>query len=145
VGTASIRHGDTTVGALVVCNAIGNVYDPATGELVAGPRGDEPFDIRAALAEPPSVAPGTNTTLAVVVANVALRKADAQKVAQMAHDGLARAVVPAHLTRDGDTIFACGVGTVEAPLDLVGALAADAVAIAIVRGVRAAAAGETSL
>jgi L-aminopeptidase/D-esterase-like protein len=138
VGSASIRFGATVVAALAVCNAIGNVHDPATGALVAGPRGLDSFDVRAALAGPPSVAPGANTTLAVVATNARLRKADAQKVAQMAHDGLARAVIPAHLTGDGDTIFACGTGALEASLDLVGALAADAVGRAIVRGVRAA-------
>jgi L-aminopeptidase/D-esterase-like protein len=137
VGTASLRHGDVVVGALAVCNAVGNVYDFETGELVAAPSGEGSFDVRAALAQPPPVVPGANTTLAVVATNAGLSKAGAQKVAQMAHDGLARAVVPAHLTLDGDTIFACSAGRVVAPLDLIGVLAADAVARAIVRGVRA--------
>jgi L-aminopeptidase/D-esterase-like protein len=139
VGTASLRYGEAVVGALAVCNAVGNVYDPASGELIAGPSGPESFDVVAALAQPPSVAPGAHTTLAVVATNARLTKAEAQKLAQMAHDGLARAVVPAHLTRDGDTIFACSVGDVDLPLDLIGVLAADATARAIARGVRAAA------
>ncbi len=137
VGSAAVRYGSAIVGALAVCNALGNVYDPATGTLVAGPRGDEPFEVRAALAGPATAPAGSNTTLAVVVTNAALTKAGAQKVAQMAHDGLARAVIPAHLSLDGDTIFACSTGSVDVPLDLVGVLAADAVARAIVRGVRA--------
>ena len=80
-----------------------------------------------------------NTTLAVVVTNAKLRKVDATKIAQMAHDGLARAVDPAHTSRDGDTIFAAATGAVDVPPDLVGVLAASVVADAIVRGVRAAA------
>ena len=80
---------------------------------------------------------GGNTTLAVVACNARLRKVDVIRVAQMAHDGLARAVLPAHLSRDGDTIFACAPGAVEASVDVVGALAAEAVAEAIARGIRA--------
>jgi len=141
IGSASVTHGEVVVGALAVCNALGNVYDPLDGMLVAGPApaaSGAAFDEHAALAAPPAVAPGPNTTLAIVATNVRLRKVDATKVAQMAHDGLARAVVPAHLTRDGDTIFACSTGALEAPVDLVGVLGAEAVALAIARGVRAA-------
>jgi L-aminopeptidase/D-esterase-like protein len=140
-GSASRRHGDLVVGALAVCNAVGNVYDPRTGEAIAEPHGDgRPFDLHAALAAErgPLPLPGTNTTLAVVATNASFDRAGATKVAQMAHDGLARAVVPAHLTRDGDTIFACGAGAIAADLDLIGVLAAEAVAEAIADGVRAA-------
>jgi L-aminopeptidase/D-esterase-like protein len=80
----------------------------------------------------------------VVATNARLRKVDATKVAQMAQDGLARAIDPAHTSRDGDTIFAAATGVVEAPLDLVGVLAASVVADAIVRGVRAAAGAHES-
>ncbi len=81
-----------------------------------------------------------NTTLAVVATNAALTKAQATKVAQMAHDGYARAIYPAHLTSDGDTVFALatGVHAGAADVNLLGALAADVTADAIVRGVRAA-------
>jgi len=138
VGSASLRHGDLVVGAIAVCNAIGNVYDPLTREPVALPLGmEDGFDVRGAIASF-GLPPLANTTLAVVATNAGLRKADAGKVAQMAHDGIARAIDPAHLTRDGDTIFAAATGALEVPLDLVGAMAADAVAAAIVRGVRAA-------
>jgi L-aminopeptidase/D-esterase-like protein len=145
LGTASRRVGDVVVGALAVANAIGSIYDPQTHERIAGPRADDGtfLDERPlieALLHSAELVPraGANTTLAVIATNARLRKVDATKVAQMAHDGLARSIVPVHLTRDGDTIFACATGEVDAPLDLVGILAAEAVAEAIARGVRAA-------
>jgi L-aminopeptidase/D-esterase-like protein len=84
--------------------------------------------------------PGENTTLGVVATNARLTKAQAAKVAQMAHDGLARAISPVHTPIDGDTIFALATGTRVEPASVltVGALAADAVAEAVVRAVRAA-------
>ncbi len=159
IGTAARRHGEIVVGALAVANAIGSIYDPATHEKIAGPRGDDgrfldetalleglatgqglvPYaqlSSRSAATALPRA--GANTTLAVVATNARLRKVDCTKVAQMAHDGLARAINPVHLTRDGDTIFACATGEVDAPLDLIGVFAAEAVAEAIARGVRAA-------
>jgi L-aminopeptidase/D-esterase-like protein len=140
VGSASARYGELVVGAIAVANAVGSIYDPRTRKPIALPRDDgEPYDERALLANfAQLVAAGANTTLAVVATNANLRKVDATKVAQMAHDGLARVVVPAHLSLDGDTIFACATGGIDAPLDLVGAMAADVVGEAIVRGVRAA-------
>ncbi len=145
LGTASRRVGEVVVGALAVANAIGWIYDPETHERIAGPRADDGSlldegPLLEALLQNSSLIPaaGANTTLAVVATNARLRKVDCTKVAQMAHDGLARAIKPVHLTRDGDTIFACATGEVEAPLDLVGILAAEAVAEAIARGVRAA-------
>ena len=149
LGCASIRRGELVVGALAVCNAVGSVYDPHTRAPVALPRGaNERFDIAGAIeafaaagasADAQSIA---NTTLAVIVTNAALRKVDATKVAQMAHDGFARAIDPIHTTRDGDAIFAASTGSVNVPLDLVGVLAAEAVARAIVHGVRAAGVAE---
>ncbi|MBC5809856.1 MAG: P1 family peptidase [Candidatus Eremiobacteraeota bacterium] len=143
VGSASRRFGDLVVGAIAVANSVGSVYDVRTGERLAGPRtADGTFldelPLLEAFAKGTVPPPGANTTLAVIATNAGMRKVDATKIAQMAHDGLARAVVPAHLTRDGDTIFACATGEVEAPLDIVGILAAEALAEAIARGVRAA-------
>ena len=143
VGSASARYGELVVGALAVCNAVGNVYDPLTRVPVALPLGaDAAFDVPHAIA---SLAQTFgNTTLAVVATNAKLRKVDATKIAQVAHDGLARAIDPAHTSRDGDTIFAAATGAVDAPHDLVGVLAASVVAEAIVRGVRAAAGAHES-
>ena len=98
------------------------------------------IDARKALraGQPPAGKVGQNTTIGVVATNARLTKTEATKVAQMAHDGIARAVYPAHTMPDGDTIFALATGRVDGDLTRVGALAADAMADAIVRGVRAA-------
>jgi L-aminopeptidase/D-esterase-like protein len=126
-------------------NAAGNVVDPATGRFLAGGRTDDGgsiADLRSLLrarARSPE-RPLEHTTLAVVATNAALTKVQATKLAQMAHDGYARAIYPAHLTVDGDAIFALATGTRAEAADInqLGALAADAVAEAIVRAVRAA-------
>ena len=145
VGSAAIRLPDgLVVAALVVVNAAGDVVDPATGQVVAGVRGDDGrlADARQLLRHghverPPA---GAQTTLAVVATNATLTKAEATRVAQVAHDGLARAIAPAHTPVDGDVVFALATGRGEGPADLlvVGALAADAVADAVLSAVRAA-------
>jgi L-aminopeptidase/D-esterase-like protein len=127
-------------------NAVGDVVDPATGKIIAGARtkngtggfADARVLIRAGAAYPQR--PGENTTIGIVATNAALTKAQARKMAQMAHDGLARAIVPSHTPADGDTVFALATGTKTGEADMmrVGALAADAMAEAIVRGVLAA-------
>jgi len=139
------------VAALVAVNSFGDVIDPATGQVVAGARDDrgELADARRlirglapaqAFAAPVSENAGRNTTLAIVATNARLTKAQAQKVAQMAQDGLARAISPVHTPFDGDTVFVLATGDLEAPPDLLrlGALAADVVAESIVRATLAA-------
>ena len=145
VGSALIELPDgLQVAALMAVNAVGDVHDPATGILVAGVRsadGRRLAGSSALLRAPaPDARRGENTTIGVVATNAALDKAQLGVVARMAHDGLARAVRPAHTPVDGDTIFALSTGALAAPADLlrIGALAADATAEAIVRGVRAA-------
>jgi len=147
LGSASIALADgLVVAALVAVNARGDVVDPATGRIVAGMRtadGKGFADVRLWLRaprQPPAPEPLQHTTIGVVATNAALTKAQATKVAQMAHDGLARAIVPAHTSGDGDAIFALATGARSAPADVdtIGALAADAMADAILRAVRAA-------
>jgi len=148
VGSASLRLPDSpvVVSALVVVNAVGDVLDPASGRLLAGaraPSGSGLEDVRRALLDGrwPGAAPkGENTTLGVVATNVSLTKAQATKVAQMAHDGLARTIRPVHTPWDGDTLFALSTGAVEDPrgVMLVGSLAAEVVAAAVVRAIHAA-------
>ena len=147
-GTASASlSGGVTVGALAVVNALGDVVDPATGRVVAGvrtPDGRSLADARVLVRESPAPAEsegGANTTIGVVATNAALTPAEATKLAQMAQDGLARAIYPSHTPRDGDTVFSLATGAFEgeASLAVVGALAADVMAEAIVQGVRAAA------
>jgi L-aminopeptidase/D-esterase-like protein len=147
VGSASIALPDgLVVAALVAVNAVGDVLDPATGRLIAGVRTEDGrglADARKLMRTAgfkPLARPGENTTIGVVATDAALDKAQARKVAQMAHDGLARAIAPAHTPLDGDTIFALATGerTGEANVMTIGALAAEAMAAAIVRAVRAA-------
>ena len=116
LGSASVRVGDTgiVVGALVAVNAVGDVLDPKTGQIIAGARkadGSGFMDSMARIREGYGVrADSANTTIGVVATNVALDKAQATKVAQMAHDGLARTIYPVHTPSDGDTIFAVATG-----------------------------------
>ena len=146
VGSAVFElPGGIRVAALVAVNSVGDIVDPETGSIVAGVRtedGTALADARRLLrAETPvGTRNGENTTIGVVVTNAALDKAQLTVVARMAHDGLARAVRPAHTPSDGDTIFALATGEIEEDVSLlrVGALAADATAEAILHGVRAA-------
>ena len=144
VGTASITlDNGLIVAAIVAVNAVGDVIDPASGRVIAGVRGDGDvlLDARRILSgEVPRQSPRENTTIGIVATNALLTKAEATKVAQMAQDGLARAIVPVHTPSDGDTVFSLATGTLTDGFDLgrVGALAAEVMAEAIVRAVRAA-------
>jgi len=144
LGAASVRlPGGAVVAALVAVNALGDVVDPAAGRPLAGartPDGKTLLDTTKALLDghtPGRPLGGEHTTLGVVATNVTLTKAQATKVAQMAHDGLARTVRPVHTPWDGDTLFAVSTGAVQIdqPALLAGVLAAEAVAKAIVRAV----------
>jgi len=146
LGSASIRIAGTgiVVAALVAVNAVGDVVDPKTGKIIAGarkPDGSGFMDSMARIREGYSVrAEGTNTTIGVIATNVALDKAQATKVAQMAHDGLARTINPVHTPSDGDTIFAVATGAIatRANHGSIGALAADVMAQAVLRAVMSA-------
>jgi L-aminopeptidase/D-esterase-like protein len=143
IGTASIALPDgLVVAALVAVNAMGDIIDPATGQVVAGMRSDDGtslVDVRKLIRSgrlPSRQAGGENTTIGVVATNAKLTKAQATKVAQMAHDGLARAISPSHTAADGDAIFALATGLFSsdtADVTTIGALAAEAMADAIVR------------
>ena len=134
------------VGALAAVNALGDVVDPENGTIIAGARnasGSGFIDAMQWLRSGRTIASGAgrNTTIGVVAANVTWTKAAAAKAAQMAHDGLARAVRPAHMPADGDTIFALGTGGPAADSRLtgtIGAAAADVFAQAVVAAARAA-------
>ena len=155
LGTASIEiGGGVMVGAIVAVNAFGDVLDPATGQIIAGARpaklGPVKLGGSGQFADTLKVmqtlagrtilnfATGGNTVIAVVATNARFDKSQATKVAQMAHDGLARAVRPAHTMLDGDTIFALATGRKKADVSTVGAYAAEALAQAIVRAVKVA-------
>jgi L-aminopeptidase/D-esterase-like protein len=140
IGSAAIRlPNGLVVGAIVAVNAVGDVIDPMTGNVIAGVRGPDGrlADARKRLRQGwvrPGRA-GENTTIGVVATNAKLSKVQAQKIAQMAHDGYARAISPIHTPYDGDTIFSLATGTWDGPVDYatIGALAAEAMADAIVR------------
>ncbi len=148
LGTASIaapaNSGGLVVAAIVAVNAVGDVVDPATGQIVAGvlrADGKGLANARTLLrtGKPQEAKAGQNTTIGVVATNARLTKVQATKVAQMAQDGLARALYPAHTMGDGDVVFALATGRIEtSDVTRIGALAADAMAEAIVRAVRAA-------
>ncbi len=156
LGSASLEvGGGVVVGALAVVNAFGDVVDPETGAIVAG--------VRSAKVGPLKIgAPGyfadtlklmrsfvgrsvlrfaarANTVLGVVALNADLTKTEATKVAQMAQDGLARALRPAHTMLDGDIVFALATGGKKVDVSTAGAFAAEALSLAIVRAVRSAA------
>jgi len=142
LGSASISlSSGLVVGAIAAVNAVGDVIDPATGAVVAGVRtedGKHPADARTLIrSSSPIVAPrpGANTTIAIVATNARLTKAEINRIALMADDGLARAVVPSHTIGDGDTVFSLATATWQGQADLttIGALAADALSEAIVR------------
>lgn len=140
IGQASLTLGPWTVGALIACNAVGDVIDPDSGAVLAGARGNDGglIDTQAALLQgaalkPP--VPGTHTTIGVIATNARLSKAQAKRLAMSAHDGLARSVRPAHTPFDGDTLFALATGTIadEPDMLLLTTLAAAACARAVVR------------
>jgi len=147
LGTASASRGNLVVGAIVVVNCMGNVYDPETGELLGGTLDPSRTHILDAYEEMKKKqdafsAPGnesgltTHTTIGVVATNAILSKPMATRLAMMAHDGYARAINPSHTSGDGDTIFAVATGEVESNIDIVGSMAADAMARAIAKAIR---------
>jgi L-aminopeptidase/D-esterase-like protein len=145
IGSASARVDGLVVGALVAVNALGDVRDPDTGALIAGAR-DAPHGRRLvdsarvlrSAGAPERFAAPAHTTIGVVATNARLTKTEAAKVASLGMLGFASALSPPHTAYDGDTLFALSVGQVAADVTRLGLVAADAVARAIVRGVRAA-------
>lgn len=134
-GVHVVHHGDLVVGALVVNNAVGEVID-ARGEVLVGTRAaaDAPRFPYADLPRADAEGPTQNTVIGCIVTNAALTKAEAHRVADLAHGGVVRAVTPAHTSMDGDALFALATGEVQASVDLVAHLAVEAVAGATRRG-----------
>jgi L-aminopeptidase/D-esterase-like protein len=153
LGTASMDiGGGVVVGTLVAVNAFGDVVDPQTGQVIAGLRsgkvgplrvgGAEQFAGTAAMMKKPigrgilGFAARANTVIGVVATNAKLTKAQATKVAQMAQNGVARTIQPAHTMLDGDVLFALSTGGRKADVSIVGTFAAEVMADAIVRAVK---------
>lgn len=146
IGTASITVGGVTVGALIACNALGDVVDPDTAQVIAGARTDDGKqlrDTRRALLRgelPKPLLAGTNTTIGVIATDATITKAQAHRLAVTAHDGLARSINPVHTMSDGDTLFALGTGVSgkNPGMMVLSTMAAEVTAIATARAVRAA-------
>lgn len=138
---SEILDSGVVVAALVAVNAFGDVIDPASGEILAGainPMTGRPartMDLFRRGRELGDFAAVTNTTLAIVATDAALNKEEANLVARMAHDGLARAICPVHTLYDGDTVFALSHGQKRGDVSIIGAVAAEVLARAVVRGV----------
>lgn len=153
LGSTSVRLGgsDIVVGAVVAVNALGDVLSKESGHIIAGARTSDGAGFLDSMRQILSGATitgnlegshiGGNTTIGIVATNALLTKSEATKVAQMSHDGLARVINPVHTSMDGDTIFAAATGTSKTRVDVstIGAVAADVLARAVNRALRAAA------
>ncbi len=144
IGSYALQLGPLKVGAIVVVNALGDVYDWKNGSPLAGMLNEEKTGLRSSLEymqKSWTVVENKftgNTTLCVVLTNARFDKAQLCKIAGMAHDGYARSINPVHTSADGDSIYAASIGEVAADQDLVGALAAQVVSEAIIRAVESA-------
>ncbi len=134
IGTASMEVNNVIIGAIVAVNAVGDVIDPKTGNMLAGLRSGRTLDYMKKGVTKSSIQ--SNTVIGVIATNAKLTKAEATKVAQMAQDGLAQTIRPAHTMFDGDTIFALSIGKQKTDVSTVGAFAAEIMAEAIVRAVQ---------
>jgi L-aminopeptidase/D-esterase-like protein len=144
IGTASAKIGNITLGAIVAVNAVGDVVDPASGAIIAGardaPGGRQRIGAAATIMRgtlPPALQPGMATTIGVIATDAQLSKAQARRLAQVAHDGLARTINPVHTMWDGDTIFALSTGKAALPGNMMAlsVMAAEVMAAAVLRAV----------
>lgn len=141
IGSFAIQTGELKIGAVVVVNAVGDIYDWRTGTRIAGMLNEEKTGLRSTL----DYMRGSyaivgnkftgNTTIGAIFTNARFDKAQLCKIAGMAHDGYARSINPVHTSVDGDSIYAVSIGDVEADQDFVGTLAAEVVSEAIIRAV----------
>jgi L-aminopeptidase/D-esterase-like protein len=145
LGMASLRVGGMTLAAMVAVNAVGDVVDPRSGDVLAGSRGPDGrprSSVQALLDGEPigGALAGSATTLGVIATDARLTKAQAQKLAQIAHDGFARSIQPVHTVMDGDVIFAVATGAAgqDGDMALLGAVAAEVVARAVVDAIQSA-------
>ena len=141
IGSYAIQIGELKVGAVVVLNALGDVFDWKSGKQIAGLLTEDKKALRSTSEQMRASVQVVdnkftgNTTLAVVMTNARFEKAQLCKIAGMAHDGYARSINPVHTSADGDSIYAVSVGDVRADQDLTGILAAEVVSEAIIRAV----------
>ena len=141
IGSYAIQMGELKIGAVVVVNALGDIYDWRTGTQIAGMLNEDKTGLRSTLGymrgsyEVIENKFTGNTTICAVFTNARFDKVQLCKIAGMAHDGYARSINPVHTSADGDSIYAVSIGEIEADQDLVGTLAAEVVSEAITRAV----------
>ena len=144
IGSFAVQSGDLKIGAVVVVNALGDVFDWKTGRQIAGLLSDDRKTLcstedymKSSLKVVENRFTG-NTTLAVVMTNAYFSKSQLCKIAGLAHDGYARSIRPVHTSADGDSIYAVSVGDLRVDQDVIGILAAEVVSEAITRAVQSA-------
>ena len=141
IGSFAIQIGELKIGAVVVLNALGDVFDWKTGRQIAGLLTSDKTSLRSTsdlMKRSYEVKKNKftdNTTLGVILTNAQFDKSRLCKIAGMAHDGYARSIRPVHTSADGDSIYAVSVGEISADQDLIGILAAEVVSEAIIRAV----------
>ena len=144
VGSYAVQIGELKVGAIVVLNALGDIFDWKTGRQIAGLLSQDKSELVSTmevLCRSIEVVDNKftgNTTISVIITNAHFEKAQLCKIAGMGHDGYARSINPVHTSADGDSIYAVSVGEVAADQDLVGALGAEVISEAIIRAVSSA-------
>ncbi|MBR6478365.1 MAG: P1 family peptidase [Lachnospiraceae bacterium] len=142
IGSFAIQIGELKIGAIVVLNALGDVFDWKNGKKVAGLLTEDKKafrDVMEVMTSSIEVVENKfvgNTTLCVILTNAVFTKAQLCKIAGLAHDGYARSIRPVHTSADGDSIYALSVGNISADMDLVGSLAAEVTSEAILRAVK---------
>lgn len=144
IGSYAVEIGELKIGALVVVNALGDIYDHKTGKQIAGLLSEDKKSLRSTMdllincTEVVENKFTGNTTIGLILTNAEFNKTQLCKLAAMTHNGYARAIKPVHTSADGDSIYAMSTGKVRADLDAVGSMAADIMAEAILRAVRSA-------
>lgn len=142
IGSYAIQIDDLKIGAVVVVNALGDIFDWKTGKQIAGLLSEDRQQLRSTVEEMKRSTEKVdnrftgNTTVAVVITNAGFNKTQLCKIAGMAHDGYARSINPVHTSADGDSIYAVSVGDADADMDLAGTLSAEVVSEAIIRAVK---------
>lgn len=139
IGSYAVQIGELKIGAVVVVNALGDIYDHKTGNKIAGIHdtdGDMTSeDLLLANLEPKENKFVENTTIGIIISNASFTKSELCKIAGMTHNGYARSIRPVHTSADGDTIYALANGKVRVDMDAFGELAGNIMSEAITRAV----------
>lgn len=143
LGSASLKNGDLVVSALVVVNAVGDVYDYKTMKRLTGVYDLDKNELSSSydilkMGQASEHLKNKNTTIGIIATNAKLSKSEANKVSEMAHNGLARSINPIHTTLDGDTIFTSATNKVDSDVNIVGTMASEVMSMAITNAIKSA-------